>query len=57
MQENPELEPPGGRVMDGAGAVFLFGSYSYSTVKYAIFTGTYCKIILALNVFLFFKWE
>ena len=30
----------GGGVMDGAGAAFLFGSYSYSTVKYAIFTGT-----------------
>ena len=40
MQENPELEPPGGGVIDGAGAVFLSGSYSYSTVKYAIFTGT-----------------
>ena len=36
MQENPELEPPGGGVMDGAGAVFSSGSYSYSTVKYAM---------------------
>ena len=41
MQENLELEPPGGGIMDGAGAVFLSGSYSYSTVKYAVFTGTY----------------
>ena len=41
MQKNPEPVSPGGGVMDGAGAVCLSGSYSYSSVKYAIFTGTY----------------